>query len=835
MEIMNWKKRLLIDYLALGVGFTALLVGVMVTPKKGRIFVQQQSLEQGSAHLEMQYRRGSNDIGWVDFFLKTGDQGLRGLMEVSFRVRSRDFRNTSLEADLNNVEFGEKFDLSYCDPTVGRCFSKVSDGIYEFRVVLIGGINLSAHKAYKLISVPFKVTDYPPYMFTVGHGRIEDERFINHYSLLKDLEGEPENYDILSGIEGDLVLRYPENTPTPVVASPTPTQAVARRVSVLTTVDRSTVVCLADGRVEIPIRIEVRNWPKRGGVIEVYRREDGSDNEVLLYQFDRSRNDYYRNGEVILKRIREFKDPSGNVTGAVYKFYHRGKQEALEGKEWIFKVKYKTIYNGRYDGEDETDRPVAVSCESGGPVEGASLNLAYDPRRRGVKVLLRTRNRKIDSMDLVFGYGANVKVDEEAVFELNKEDLGGSAVVSKRLVNEPARRVLVSITDIRLSGDRDEYVVGWLKAERLQGGNVQNSNEGRVWLVFTPGSTVDTNVNRAGQDILTGVGDGVVIPEIRGGITPTSTPTPLPTSTPVPVPTSTPVPSPTETPQAGGVLISMQLPVKLMHRIENEGVVEEDYRKLPVMLFVGSGDKLRGIMWGSLVYDQIREPVVWAWYDYSNLVLRSTDQLAYISSSELEGADYYIIKVAGFLSRRISKREVNVECDGNGGGNTVCRFQVKENLMLVGDINAAGVGRGIEGVEPVEDDLVKAYQKLFGWDENVTIGRNTQEYKYLVNELLWFGDDVINGFDTGKYARVLGDTNFYIDWFEGKKAGVYSYIPLKWGQVGNRVKFTKVKWFNLLDADGNRYLNSIDWSIVHDSFQQIGQGDLYEMLNEGGE
>ena len=839
--MMDWKKRLLVNYVALGVGFTALLIAAVVTPKKGRIFVQESGFPSGPGRLEMEVNLAGDDQLKVDFYFKL-DQPIRGLMELTFRVSARDWKGHKINVVSSEIgsEFQDVCNLAD-NPTdcLSRMFQRIEDGVYELRVVLLG--KSLAKGRYKVLTAYYDTsqTDHPPYVFKVSHagfvGSGANRVRVNYYHV--KVGAEETDYDILSGVEGDLEVMYPSmpSTSTPV---PEPSVGVS---GFSISAEVKGPGCMGDGKAMLPVWIEVRNWPEKGGNIQVYRRIDGGD-EILLYAFRRDRERFVnKEGRLVLKREQVFTNQEGKVTGAVYWFYHAPRQDVVEGKPVVFRVVYRTADGDKKEGEVVTD-PVVISCLGGDNQVGSSLRLEYDPRNQGVKVLLRPNNMQVDSMDLVLGYSLGVAVDQNTPFVLNRADMGSQAVMTKRFVNVPARRVLVSITGIDLAGQKDEYVVGWFKVTREDEQNTQQinvDNEPSVWLLFTPGSTVDTNVNVKGEDVLVSVGSAVVVPPIGGGLP--ATPTPLPTEISTPIPTNTPVPTQIPTPTSGPtpqevrVLMDVKLPVSLVHRIERGQVGIEDYRRLPVMLFVGQDDNFYGIMWNSLIYDQVRGAVVWMRYDYVNQVLVSNNQEAYISASDLQQANYYIVKVAGFLAKRIEKEDVNVECDENGQGDVVCKFYVREVVMLLGDVNAAGSGRSINAVDPVEDDLVKAYQRLFRWDQNVNVDPGAPEYKYLISELLWFGDDVINGFDTGKYAGVLSDTEFYIDWFEGKNTGVYGDVPSGWSSAADKRRFVNVKWFNLLDADGNRYLNAIDWSIVHNSFQQMGQGDLYEILNRGGQ
>ncbi|NOY14727.1 MAG: hypothetical protein GXP43_00740 [bacterium] len=960
---MRWKNRLLINYLALGVGFTALIVTAFITPRKGKIFVQEGGLPQGPVKLQAQSQvveEGGRQILKVDFSIKNTTDQPAVLLGSKFEIEAVDSQGGML-ALVNKDEL--------VLPS-GSLTANADRKTYDVDLFFVTGLTVPANGevtgASLLPTLKFDITGESSYVVKVKHGgqRTVDGN-VEGYNFFDVKEGDSSvAYDVLSGVEGDLVISQAETPPPPVtgmslsittgsLSCPADSNKIrvpitvsasgwdvgkggvikiyrqkvgSSRWVVLTTINKNQekferdgvivwerknavfddnnklvsadyvfyslssldnvkgrqykfkaeyrekvdgvvqdtpigqavtsqavtmvcptevggpaevsvsiatkpLICLADKRINLPVKINIRNWPvDKGGAIKVYKQESGSSEWSLVRTFGKTDTEVKNSrGKLIFKRVRAVVK-NEKITGGDFVFYYRSSLNKVGGKRLKFKAEYKVRVDGQLQeepaGQAATEQAVAMACRAPQEHSQARLSMELVDNQVAVNANLRLVNEMtVDSMDLVFNYSPGLRVDANEPFVID-DQLGSEATISKRIINGVSRQVIVNITGLHL-GESGNYRIGVLKVQRDDGAGAQAVSQPRVWLAYTANSTVDTNVNVAGDDILVGVGNGVEIP-VAGGEEPAATPTAAaPTEGPTPTPTNPP-----DQPEEGEIFLNIQMPVKTLHAIEAVASGEADYRKLPMMLFVVSGDEMKPVWWrNSVQLLPMKEPIVWMTYDYQNAKM-TADWVASVTKSELEGADALIVKPAGFLAKRlvVADGDVDITCQAS---ENRCVVEVNDSARLYGgDMIAGGSNRAVSGNVPVEDDLMRAYKSLLEWDSHINAPTENAK-KYLRGILSWFGDDVINSFDTGLYPTVLGDSSFYINWFEGKDNGKYKSVPEMFPDE-DLTKFMWSKWFNLLDQDGNRYLNALDWSIVQASYTQTETGgDLSSELNGG--
>ena len=690
---MELKKRLFLNYLALFVGFTALVIATIVTPKKAKIFVQRQSYPQGPANLDVKIIQKTSSSIKLSFFLKAVRGNVTGLMMTNFVLSAKDRTNNQL--NLKEFRLGDDF-AGICDldenPEAcrGRMFSKEGDK-YVFRGVLMGK-RISQGQELPLVTATFQLNN-KGYVFSVGHtysqGSGDTYQLFDYYDLTQG--GNSTDYDMLSGLSGNLVIQNQVMVPTPTL-TPVPT--------------------LTPTPTPTPSTISI------GTILNLVKTQ-------------------------------------------------------------------QTVIN---------------------------------PNQQSLKValMLKTDNPHVDSLDILFKYSSGLSFASPAFSK--GSGVGSGATVSKRGIDVHNHLFRLSITGVRLTkpAGQNSYFIGTFNL-LLNAKNTQN-----VHLVYTPGSTVDTNVNYQGQDILRAVGPGLSIsPKV---VLPT--PTPIPTLTPIPPLTLTPTPTSAPTPSPisqSNIKFSIQASLPVIHKIENSQATMADHERLPALVFLIKQDGgLTPLWWLSTVNNVSYEPTLWFTYlADKQAVIGSDDQnVIAVSLDNIKNSKGIIIKMAGFLAKKIIWSNNQPNCQNNSQLE-ICHIDL--GRIIPGDINAAGKRPS----DMYNQALVAKYKTLLDWSKYVK-----GQSPYLEASLRWFSDDYINSFDTGFYPLTLANNNFYINWFGGKKANRYKRMPFEGSATVMSQKYYPTMIFNLLDLDGNRYLNALDWSLVHNSINssQSGHGDLYSFI-----
>ncbi len=678
---MDLKKRLILNYLALLVGFTALFIVSFISKQRGlRMFPQQAGLPQGPVRLVA--TAGINEVSGqkvVGISLK-----LRNLTQHEVRVVGSRFELVATNGSGKMLEIVNKPSLP-----AGTITANQGRKSYVFDLFFMSGLTIPAGgtETNWLPTINFALGTDNSYKFVVNHGRADSNGgFINVVDMMEG--NEAKEYDILSGLSGDLIIQSstPTLTPIPPVSpSPPPT-------------------------ITIPPTIIPSPPIKRGTTLSLIKESD------------------------------------------------------------------KVISNQR--------------------------------RTVDIEVRLVTNNVKVDSVDLVLSYPQDVSF--HPIIFAPGMGLGRSAQVVKKSLDKSRRVALVSITNIHLTKSlgKKYYDIGTFPIYFDP-----HSREVKTFqLVYKVGSTTDTNVNVRGEDILSGVGQPLVIQPLSPSPTIAPTPTSVPSPTPIPTPTIEPTPTVSQPISIAPVLFSFDVQTGVMHKVENKSASSSDYETLPALVWlVNNRGELAPLWWTSPVFNG-HTPVVWFSYSSNTegKLVNFDQQEVNISSTDVKGMSGVIIKVAGFLAKRVTLNRDTLSCSRNNAGQDICR--VKVGTLLPGDNNKAG-----------NSDYITKYKQLLKWNNYAP----QNEGSYLTALLKWFGDDYINAFDMGMYPTILGDANYNLDWFEGKAS--HKYIPLPQLQRGTAVDMTRN--FNLLDLDGNRYLNALDWSLVNNSFSTTsGKGALFSFL-----